>query len=407
VGETEVPMIRLLTLLVLALWPLRAAAEFGALARIDGAAALVDQADTVVLDLGLSQGVPWRLFTLDAPHRLVMDFRELDFAGLPPDFDRSTVVTSVRTGRFQPGWTRMVLELAGPMAVRTAGLQVAQDTGRAALRLVLAPTDDAGFAATTGAPRDPRWDLPAPALTAPAPRAPGAPLIVVLDPGHGGIDPGADRDGHTEKALMLTFAQELAEELRRSGRFDVVLTRTDDRFVSLEQRVAFAHAMRADLFLSLHADALAEGQATGTALHLLSDSASDEATALLAERHDRDSLLSGVDLSGQDDQVAVVLMDLARMETTPRAEAMAEALIASIGANDLPLNRRPLRRGAFSVLKAADIPSLLIEVGFLSSPRDLANLIDPDFRARMAVAIRMGLEDWVLADAARAGLVRQ
>jgi N-acetylmuramoyl-L-alanine amidase len=129
VGETEVPMIRLLTLLVLALWPLRAAAEFGALARIDGAAALVDQADTVVLDLGLSQGVPWRLFTLDAPHRLVMDFRELDFAGLPPDFDRSTVVTSVRTGRFQPGWTRMVLELAGPMAVRTAGLQVAQDTG--------------------------------------------------------------------------------------------------------------------------------------------------------------------------------------------------------------------------------------------------------------------------------------
>ncbi len=400
-------MIRLLILLALALLPFRALAEFGALARIDGAASLTDQRGQVVLEFGLSQGVPWRVFTLDAPQRVVLDFREVDFTALPRDFDQSAGVASVRTGPFQPGWTRMVLELTAPMAVQEAGLRVAQDSGRAALRLVLVPTETSAFAATAGAPRDPRWDLPAPALVAPAPRASDAPLLVVLDPGHGGIDPGAERDGHTEKALMLTFAQELAEELRRSDRFEVVLTRTDDRFVALEQRVAIAHAVKADLFLSLHADALSEGQATGAALHLLSESASDEATALLAERHDRDSLLSGVDLRGQDDQVAAVLMDLARAETTPRAEAMAQALIAAIRDADLPVNRKPLRRGAFSVLKAADIPSLLIEVGFLSSPRDLANLIDPAFRARMAVALRQGLEAWIETDAARAGLVRQ
>ena len=400
-------MIRFLILLAGLLLPLPAAAEFGALARIAGPAALTDQRGGVVLDLGLSQGVPWRLFTLDAPQRLVLDFRELDFADLPPDFDRAAGVTGLRTGAFQPGWTRMVLDLAGPMAVREAGLHVAADSGQARLRVVLEPSDAASFAALSGAPRDPRWDLPAPSLTAPAPRDPGGPLLVVLDPGHGGIDPGAERGGQTEKALMLTFAQELAEELRRAGGFEVVLTRTDDRFVSLEQRVAIAHAVRADLFLSLHADALSEGQATGAALHLLSDSASDQATALLAERHDRDALLSGVDLRGQDDQVAAVLMDLARIETTPRAEALAGALITAIGRADLPLNRRPLRRGAFSVLKAADIPSLLIEVGFLSSPRDLENLVDPAWRARRAVARRQGLQAWAVTDAARAGLVRQ
>lgn len=400
-------MIRLLSvvLVLLALvLPRVAQAEFGALARVEGPASLTDRQGAVVLDLGLSQGVPWRLFTLDAPWRVVLDFREVDFAALPAGFDASTAVTSVRTGTFQPGWTRMVLELAGPMAVAEAGLQVAADSGRARLRVVLAPTDATAFAAMAGAPRDPRWDLPEPTLT--APKAGDGRLVVVLDPGHGGIDPGAERDGLTEKALMLIFAQELAEELRRAG-FEVVLTRTDDTFVSLEQRVAIAHAVAGDLFLSLHADALSEGQATGATLHLLSESASDAATALLAERHDRDALLSGVDLRGQDDQVAEVLMEMARVETQPRSAALADALIASIGTADLPLNRRPLRYGAFSVLKAADIPSVLIEVGFMSSPRDLANLIQPDWRARMAVALRQGLERWADSDAARSGLVRQ
>lgn len=380
-------------------------AGFGALARIEGGAKLHDQARGVTLEMGLSQGVPWRLFTLDAPRRLVVDFREVDFAGLPLDFDRSEHAISVRTGTFRPGWSRMVVELAAPMAVAEAGLRVSPVTGRAALRLQLVPTDAESFAKAAGAPRDPRWDLPAPAVIAGV-KKPKGPLTVVIDPGHGGIDPGAERDGVNEKTLMLTLAKELTEELRRAG-MDVVLTRTDDRFVSLEGRVAIAHEVRGDLFLSLHADALSEGQATGTAMHLLSRSASDEATALLAERHDRDELLSGVDLTGQDDVVASVLMDLARIETEPRAEALARGLLAAMTAENLTLNRKPLRRGAFSVLKAADIPSVLIEVGFMSSPRDLANLRDAAWRARFVTAMREGILDWAQSDAARAPLVRQ
>uniref|UniRef100_UPI0018E46071 N-acetylmuramoyl-L-alanine amidase family protein n=1 Tax=Roseovarius salinarum TaxID=1981892 RepID=UPI0018E46071 len=233
------------------------------------------------------------------------------------------------------------------------------------------------------------------------------PLRVVLDAGHGGIDPGAERDGTTEKALMLTFARELREELLRAGGFEVIMTRDADRFVSLERRVAAAHRARADVFLSLHADALREGVAHGATVYTLSDSASDKASAKLAERHNRADMLAGIDLSGQDDVVADVLMDLARAETAPRADRLSRALVLGVKEGGLPLNSRPRRAAGFSVLKSPDIPSVLFEVGFMSSPRDLKNLRDPDWRARMAVALREALQAWRIADAAAAELVRQ
>jgi N-acetylmuramoyl-L-alanine amidase len=295
------------------------------------------------------------------------------------------------------------------MVLDRAGMRIDTETGVARLRITLRHATPEEFAARSGAPYDPAYDLPPPAaVTRTAPRRIGeGPLVVVLDPGHGGIDPGAERDGLSEKELMLTFARELQDVLRRDGGFEVVLTRDDDSFVSLDRRVAKAHAAGGQVFISLHADALSEGQAHGATVHLLSESASDAATATLAERHDRDDLLAGIDLTGQDDQVAGILMDLARQETQPRAERLAQALVARIGAADLPLNSRPVRRGAFSVLKAADIPSILLEVGFLSSTRDLKNLRDPAFRARMAEAIRDGLSLWVAEDAALSDLVRQ
>ena len=142
-------------------------------------------------------------------------------------------------------------------------------------------------------------------------------------------------------------------------------------------------------------------------MHVLDDEASDAATRLLAERHDRDDLLSGVDLDGQDDVVAGVLMDLARQETKPRTERLAEALVKGLMAAGGPVNRRPIRRGAFSVLKAADIPSVLIEVGFLSSPRDAENLRDPEWRQAMAQGMRDALRAWADDDIARNVLRRQ
>lgn len=388
------------------------APNFSGLARVDPAASTITdtRGGGAELSLSLSQGVPWRAYTLDGPPRLVLDFREVVWDGLTAEgFDRAEVAHEVRFGGFRPGWSRMVINLDGPLAVTQAGMRVMPETGAARLVLSLRPTDAVDFTARSGAPHDPRWDLPAPSTVDIAPSVPmgQGPIVVVLDPGHGGIDPGAEHEGITEKDLMLTFARELRDVLRRAGGFEVVLTRDDDLFVSLERRVAMAHEAGAHVFLSLHADALAQGQAHGATVHVLDDEASDAATRLLAERHDRDDLLSGVDLEGQDDVVAGILMDLARQDTAPRTDRLAQALVTGLRDAGGPVNNRALRRGAFSVLKAADIPSVLIEVGFLSSPRDAANLVDPDWRLGMARGIAAGLQAWAQDDIARAGLRRQ
>ena len=147
------------------------------------------------------------------------------------------------------------------------------------------------------------------------------------------------------------------------------------------------------MFLSLHADAIAEGRASGATIYTLSDTASDEASRKLAERHDRDDLLAGVDLSAQDDVVAGVLMDLARAETGPRSDRLADALVAGLGAT-VGLHKRPHLQADFSVLKSPDSPSALIELGFLSSDKDRARLNDPAWRARAQAGIRDALTAW-------------
>jgi N-acetylmuramoyl-L-alanine amidase len=387
-------------------------AVFSGLARLDAeGSAIADTARGVEMTLSLSQGVPYRVYTLDAPPRLVLDFQEVDWQGIGArDLIAGARVKGLRLGQIRPGWSRMVADLDAPYPLDRAGLEIDRASGRAALRVVLGAADAERFAATAGTPALPGWDLPDPktALAAAPVRVPGAgPLVVVLDPGHGGIDPGAQEGALTEKELMLQFAQELRDELLRAGGFEVVLTRERDEFVSLERRVALAHWAGADVFLSLHADALSGAQARGLSVYTLSESASDKASAALAERHNRADMLAGVDLSGKDDVVADVLMDLARVETQPRTAHLAQALIESFAAQDVPLLTRPLRRAGFSVLKAPDIPSVLIELGFLSSPRDLARLRDEEGRARIATALRMALTAWRDADVARAGLVRQ
>jgi len=242
---------------------------------------------------------------------------------------------------------------------------------------------------------------------APHPRQTGdRPLVVVLDPGHGGIDPGAERDGVIEADLILTFARELKEILLRTGDFKVELTREGDVFVPLEARVSFARQARADVFISLHADALVVGRATGSTVYTLSDTATDLASQKLAERHDRGDLLAGVDLRNQDDVIAKVLMDLARTETAPRSQKLAGALVAGLR-DTVGVRKRPHLSAGFSVLKAPDIPSVLLELGFLSSPRDLKRLRDPDWRNSAAIGIRDGLQAWARQDAADALLLRK
>lgn len=390
------------------------AQPLSALARLAGPAVLEAVPPGLRLELALSQAVPYRARLWADPPRVALDFRRLELSGLVlPGLDSIGAIAAVRSGEAGGGWTRLVLELARPMGIQELGLVLDRSGGAARLVLVLIPVDAAEFERQRRA-LDPGGQGPPPppgpeagAIPA-APPAGARPLRVMLDPGHGGVDPGAVHGDLTEAALMLTFARELAEALRRAGGFEVALTRDEDRFVALETRIRLAREFRADVFLSLHADALEDGEAHGATIYTLADEASDAASAALAERHDRADLLGGgADLTGVGDELAMVLMDLARTETRPRTERLVQAMTGAIRGEGLRMHRRPWQQAAFSVLKAPDIPSVLIELGFLSSPRDRARLIDPEWRARMAAALVAALAHWRDEDAALGGLLRQ
>lgn len=383
-------------LLIWMLAPPGQAQQLSGLAKFDAAASEISDAGSgVQIDLGLSQAVPWRVRVLDDPARLVVDFREVDWTGLAAMPVQSDAVVAMRAGVFRPGWSRLVMELAGPMQVTSAEMRT---TGAVGVHLRLEPATMAAFAALAALPEPADWALPQ-AVDLPRPPKQAGKLVVVLDPGHGGLDPGAESDGQNEKTLVLKFARELKEALLRDGGFEVVMTRDKDVFVPLETRISLAHQAGADVFLSLHADAIAEGDAVGATIYSLAADASDEASAALAERHDRDDLLAGVDLTQQDDLVAEVLMDMARTDTAPRTERLALALETAIKAQGLKMHRHPRQQASFSVLKSADIPSLLLELGFLSSERDRKRLDDPKWRATMAEAVVSALKAWAKQDA--------
>jgi N-acetylmuramoyl-L-alanine amidase len=392
----------LLTLCLLIWASASGAQELSALARLDASHSRISQAGGgLSLRLSLSQPVPWRVRVLNDPMRLVVDFREVDWSGLADMPMTSSVVIAMRAGVFRPGWSRLVLELSQPMLVSSSEMRTQEGgAGQSEVRLRLDPASPEAFAAKADLPEPAAWALPKAVDLAKPKQEGGGPIKVVLDPGHGGIDPGAERDGQSESELVLAFARVLKEVLLRDGNFEVVMTRDSDVFVPLEQRISIARAAGAHVFISLHADAIAEGEAVGSTVYTLSKEANDEASATLAERHDRDDLLAGVDLRQQDDLVAEVLLDMARTETSPRIARLSDALVAAIKAKKLKMHRHPHQEASFSVLKSADIPSVLVELGFLSSEKDLARLQDKVWRQSMAEALRDGLKAWAREDAA-------
>ncbi len=399
-SATRLYFARAVLCLVLVISPFASSAQSGFNALTPAANAgsfLREEGTTTWLHLRMGQPVPFRIFTLRDPMRLVIDLSEVDWTGFDTEaFDASEAVTSLRVGLFRPGWSRMVIDLDRPLKIEMA--EMTRDDEGAMLRLAMEPTDSATFEAGAGAPAAAKFERTNKAVSLPAQSKPdGGPLVVVLDPGHGGIDPGAERDGVKEADVMLTFAQELRDTLVRAGGFEVVLTREDDSFVPLETRITRAHEAGADVFLSLHADAISEGRAEGATVYTLADRASDEASRKLAERHDRADILSGVDLSDQDDVIVRVLLDMARTETQPRTDALADALVEAL-TQSVGMHKRPRLEAGFSVLKSADIPSVLLELGFLSSKKDRAKLVDAAWRAKAAWAIRDALVAWHESD---------
>ena len=387
-----------------------AAQDFSGLARVDMAqSAVVDTEDGVQINLTLTQLVPYRVFTLDEPRRLVLDFREVDWTGVSrAALLNADNVGDLRFGALRPGWSRMVVDLAGPFVVREAGLTTFQNDPRAELKVVLEPTTPEAYAKRSGAPEDPNWGaLSADPSTLPAPVPDDGPLTVVIDPGHGGIDPGAVQGGMIEAELMLQLGFEVTDALNRTPGIRALMTREADVFVPLEARMTLARAAGADLFISLHADALEEDDAQGASVYTLSEDGEGRASQRMAERHERGDLLAGVDLSGQTDRVATVLMDLARAETGPQGDRFADALVTALGESGARLNSRPHRHGRLAVLNAADFASVLLEAGFLSNADDRAMLASAEGRAQIASAVVLAVQRWAQDEAARAPLIRQ
>ncbi|MCK0167077.1 N-acetylmuramoyl-L-alanine amidase [Jannaschia sp. S6380] len=391
-------MIRLALLLIACLaGGAPSAHEFNARAPVLGVEAR-EMRRGAEIGIALAQPVPWRVFVEVDPWRLILDTSEVDWTGL--DTTAFAAFGPVLSGRIGPGWSRLSVELHGPAHIERAWMTTG-DTPRINVLL----SDGAG---RTGPLVSQGWDHdPEPVETVIRPRQTGdGPLVIALDPGHGGVDPGAERGGATEADMMLRFARELAEVLRREGH-TVVLTREGDEFVGLRGRTSIARAAGADLMISLHADAVEGGGAQGATVYTLSSGNGDALAAEIAQRHARSDLLLGVTLPEQGDEIAQILVELARAETAPRASMLADALVTSLAAEGVRLHKRPRLGGRFTVLKAPDIPSVLLELGFMSDPQDLANLTSPEWRARMATAIARGIEAWAEADAVEALRLRR
>lgn len=351
----------------------------------------VHEPDVTRLVLEFSDSVTFEIFTLADPHRVVIDLPEVGWRLPQKPLPRHTgLVEQLRYGLFKPGNSRVVLDVNGPSAVRQAHIlePTPQNGPRLVVDLVIKPRETAVAAPARAAPPPPTETASLkfqPPLRKPQRERPQR--VVVLDPGHGGIDPGAiSLNGVYEKHITLAMARAVKAELEAKGGFKVVLTRDRDVFIRLRERVEFARRAGGELFISLHADAIKDASVRGFSVYTLSERASDTVAEELAEKENKADLIAGVDFSDKSPEVANILIDLAQRETMNDSARFAAGLV-----DDLRQQTRTLRNShrfaGFAVLKAPDIPSVLIELGFLSNPQDEAQIRNTIHRDRLAKTI--------------------
>lgn len=354
----------------------------------------------IEINLQLSQGVPYKIWMDRDPLSLIIDFNVLNFNGIDLEkINQSKNIKSIEIKELDTEWSRLSFYLADYWAIENTEMSISPQDNSASLSIFLKSISEGIFSLTD----KPNKDFSSNKISA----IENNDFVVVLDPGHGGRDPGAEAGGYRESSLMLELAEAVKESLIRNTDFKVVLTRTEDKFLSLEDRITIASQSDANLFISLHADAVIEGEASGTTVYLLSDKATDKMSAQLASRHDRSEILRGVDLSGLDSQVATVLLDMARQETKPRSEAVASFILKVFKEKITELSSQPLRYAAFSVLKSPDIPSILIEAGFMSTSSDLQNLTTKKWRREFADSLTEAISRWYVRDKENKILLRE
>jgi N-acetylmuramoyl-L-alanine amidase len=317
----------------------------------------------------LEKSPQYGVLRLSNPYRLVVDLPDVDFKDASRPGSGRGLVSDYRYGLIAPGKARIVLDLSGPVEV--VNTFVLDPLGSEPARLVvdLVPTSAEKFAKAVDEDRPTRQAATLPGEGAGPVANAGLP-VVVIDPGHGGIDSGATGDGGLlEKDVTLKFGRELARQLKAGGKLQPIMTRDTDVFVSLGDRVSVGRKNKAALFVSVHADTVRQNYVRGATVYTLSDDASDALAAALAERENRSDVLAGLALEDQPDDVADILFDLARRETRNLSDRFAKALVDDMRGG-VALNGNPWRKASFLVLKAPEIPSVLLELGYLSNKDD-------------------------------------
>ena len=381
--------------------------------------------------MNLTGKADYRVFALPDPSRIVIDLAEVDWQ-IPAGrkLQGKGLVAAMRYGLFKVGTSRVVLDLAGPAQVVQVKYLDAADGLPLRLLIDLKPIDEAGFLKTAkttlfasveshgvsdlsrppktaekAKPAAPAGNEPADKQKQTANIAPQAkpgteakaktkkkPLIII-DPGHGGIDPGAIGINAIEKNITLAVAKSLKRQLTATGRFRVLLTRETDVFIPLRDRFKIAREQQADLFISLHADSHPTGKARGASVYTLSETASDSEAEALATKENKSDVIAGVDLSNESEVVSGILIDLAQRETTNLSSRFATMLVNELKSDTLMLEHSH-RFAGFAVLKAPDVPSILLEMGYISSDQDEKLLTSTDYQKKLAKSISRAIQDY-------------
>jgi N-acetylmuramoyl-L-alanine amidase len=346
--------------------------------------------------MDLDRKIDVHVFTLADPYRVVLDIPQVIFQ-LPPHAGDSGrgLIKEFRFGLVMPGGSRMVFDLARPARVDKAFVVDAAAGSPARFVLDLVATDRESFLRAV-AQEEKIARSEAPPVTPPPAVSNDPRPLVVLDPGHGGIDTGTRApNGECEKDIVLAFAKTLRDHLEKSGKYRVLLTRADDTFVALPDRVQIARQAGAALFISIHADFLPhkEGDAEGATVYTLSDRPSDPQAARVAAEENRADVIAGVNLKDEPDDVAGILLDLAQRETKTFSLQFAHKLVADLK-SATHLNKDPVRSAGFRVLRAPDVPSVLVELGYVSNKEDLQSLNSDGWRDRTADSITAAVNEY-------------
>lgn len=367
--------------------------------------------------LDLDKTIPFRAFALADPYRLVVDIPQVSFR-LPTGTGASGrgLVKAFRYGLVMPGGSRIVFDLTGPAKISSSAMLEPANGQPPRLVLELEETDAASFVQTLAEQSPPPLkpavsesastappQLAAPATTRPAARADSRP-VVVIDPGHGGVDNGTRAGEETEKNLVLAFGLALRDRLEKTGKCRVVMTRTDDTFIPLDDRVKVGRSQGAALFVSIHADYLSrgEGEAQGATIYTVSDKATDAEAERLAESENRADAIGGVNLAQEPTDVADILIDLAQRETRTFSNRFARLLMGEMkGATKM--HKNPLKSAGFRVLKAPDVPSVLVELGYVSNKGDLEHLLSESWRSKTVNAMAQAVDAFLAKRVAKAG----